>query len=451
MQPKPNPHSPQSSAGSAERRKVELEAPDLEAPDLEARDRVRTGDVVFPDLLEHTTTVHEHRLALLVQLSLKAAHETSLDRLTRLTATYLRDALDCDFTKVLDARVGASGLLVRGGAGWPDGVVGQREVPDGADSQGGFTLRHGRPVVVDDVAAETRFSTAPVLLEHGVRSGVSVLVAGEPDVFGVLQADSRSARRFSEDDAEVVQAFADVLAGAVARHDREQASDHFAAIAAHELRTPLTLIIGHATRLLRELDTHGSIDTDRRTELETLHSESLRLRHAVDLFLSLGDADRHRPRLDARSVDLVEVVESVAPTVSAHYPGVRIRIDPGDQPSDVVTDGNVVARVVTALLENAVKYTAPGTQVRVTIACTPDGAEIAIADACGGLPESDLRRLFQRSFRGDHASDGRSGLGLGLYLARRLTEHVGGRLEAANVGDGCVFTLWLPTALELEQ
>ncbi len=413
-----------------------------------ADDRIRTGGSGFPDLLAHTTTPREHQLALLVQLSLLAAHETNLDRVTRLTAAYLRDALDCDFTKVLDARAGAGGLLVRGGAGWPPGVVGEREVPDGADSQGGFTIRSGRPVVVDDIATETRFSTAPLLLEHGVRSGIAVIVGGEPDDFGVLQADSRSAHAFSEDDVEVVQAFADVLAGAVAQHDREQASDHFASIAAHELRTPLTLIIGYATRLLRELDTRGAIGTDRREELETLHSESLRLRHAVDLFLSLGDVDRHRPQLDTRSVDLVEVVESVIPIVSEHYPDGKVRVEPGDQPGEVITDGNVVARVVTALIDNAVKYTAAGTPVRVTIAGTSDGAEIAVADACGGLPESDLRRLFQRSFRGDHGSDGRSGLGLGLYIAQRLTEHVDGRLDAANAGDGCVFTLWLPAALE---
>lgn len=390
-------------------------------------------------------------MALLVQLSLVAAHEKSLDRVTRLTAAYLRNALDCDFTKVLDGRVGAGSLLVRGGAGWPAGVVGEQEVPDGADSHGGFTLRSGQPVLVDDLSTETRFSTAPLLLEHGVRSGVAVVVAGEPDDFGVLQADSRSANAFSEGDVEVVQAFADVLAGAVAQHDREQASDHFASIAAHELRTPLTLIIGHATRLLRELDTRGTISSDRREELATLHSESLRLRHAVDLFLSLGDVDRRRPQLDVRSVDLVHVVESVIPIVSEHYPEGRVRIEPGDQPDEVITDGNVVARVVTALIDNAVKYTAPGTQVRVAISATHDGAEIAIADACGGLPESDLRRLFQRSYRGGHGSDGRSGLGLGLYIAQRLTEHVGGRLQAGNASDGCIFTLWLPAALVAEE
>ena len=413
-----------------------------------ARDRIQTGGIGFPDLLAHTTTSREHRLALLVQLSLVAAHEKSLDQVTRLTATYLRDALDCDFTKVLDARAGAGGLLVRAGAGWPPGVVGQREVPAGADSQGGFTLRSGRAVLVDDVDTETRFATAPLLLEHGVRSGISVIVGGEPDDFGVLQADSRSARAFSEADVEVVQAFADVFAGAVAQHDREQASDHFASIAAHELRTPLTLIIGYATRLLRELDSHGSITVDRREEFATLHSESLRLRHAVDLFLSLGEVDRHRPQVQGRSVDLVDVVESVVPVVSEHYPDGRIRIEPGDQPGEVVTDDNVVARVVTALIDNAVKYTAPGTQVRVAVTGTDDGAEIAIADACGGLPESDLRRLFQRSFRGDHGADGRAGLGLGLYIAHRLAEHVGGSLDARNADGGCIFTLWLPATLE---
>ena len=404
----------------------------------------------FPDLLAAASTPREHHMALLVQLSLVAHRETSLDNIARLTASYLRDALGCDLTKVLDARAGADGLLVRGGAGWPAGVVGQREVPAGNDSQGGYTLRTGGTVIVDDTRKESRFGIAPVLTDHGVRSGISVIIGGDPDDFGVLQADSLRPHQFDQSDGIVLQAFADVLAGAVAQNEREQASDHFASIAAHELRTPLTLIIGYAARLLGELDREGSIGTDRRDELETLRSESLRLRHAVDLFLALGDVDRHRPQLDVHAVDLVEVVEGVVPIVSEHHPLGRIRIEPGDQPGEVATDGNVVARVITALIDNAVKYTATGTQVRVTITGTDDGAEIAIADACGGLPESDLRRLFQRSFRGDHGADGGSGLGLGLYIAHRLTEHVGGRLDARNAGDGCIFTLWLPATLKDE-
>lgn len=409
-------------------------------------DSRQAGAAGVPDLLERASTPREHQLALLVRLSLAAHRETSLDRITRLTATYLREALGCDLAKVLDARAGAGGMLVRGGSGWAPSVVGQREVPEGDDSQGGYTLRVGELVIVEDVRTETRFATAPLLSEHGVRSGISAIIGGEPDPFGVLQADSRSPARFGTEDGVVVQAFADVLAGAVAQHEREQASDHFASIAAHELRTPLTLIIGYATRLLRELDVDGAITAERREELETLHSESLRLRHAVDLFLSLGDADRHRPLLDAQPVDLVDVVEGVVPMVAEHRPEGRIRIEPGDQPGEIITDANIVARVVTALVDNAVKYTAAGTAVTVTIERSAEGAEIRVADACGGLPDSDLRRLFQRSFRGDHASDERSGLGLGLYIAQRLSEHLGGRLDAHNAGRGCVFTLHLPAS-----
>lgn len=402
----------------------------------------------FPDLLAGTSTPREHQMALLVQLSIVAHRETSLDNIAHLTASYLRDALGCDLTKVLDARAGASGLLVRGGAGWPAGVVGQREAPAGNDSQGGYTLRTGGTVIVDDTREESRFGIAPVLTDHGVRSGISVIIGGDPDDFGVLQADSLRPHQFDESDGIVLQAFADVLAGAVAQNEREQASDHFASIAAHELRTPLTLIIGYAARLLGELDREGSIGTDRRDELETLRSESLRLRHAVDLFLALGDVDRHRPQLDVHSFDLVEVVEGVVPIVSEHHPLGRIRIEPGDQPGEVVTDGNVVARVITALIDNAVKYTAPGTPVIVSVERDDDGAQVHVADACGGLPDSDLRRLFQRSFQGDHGSDERSGLGLGLYIAQRLTEHLGGELKARNADGGCVFTLRLPVALE---
>jgi signal transduction histidine kinase len=420
--------------------------------DVVGVDRIRTGGMGFPDLLAGGQNPREHQLALLLQLSLVAQRETSLDRIAHLTASYLRDALGCDFTKVLDARASAGGLLVRAGAGWPPGVVGEREVPEGLDSQAGFTLQAGQCVIVDDIANETRFEpAAPLLAEHGVRSGISVVIGSEPDVFGVLQADSRSTDSFGPADRELLDAFASVLAGAVAQLDREVASDHFASIAAHELRTPLTLIIGYATRLLRVMDVEGAIDADDRDALETIHTESLRLRHAVDLFLSLGDVDRHRPLIDARTVDLVDVVEGVVPMVSEHYPGGRIRIEPVDGSTEVITDGRSVARVVTVLVENAVKYTAPGTAVTVTIERDEDGAEVRVADACGGLSDDDLRRLFQRNYRGGHGSDERSGLGLGLYIAQRLAEHVGGELDARNADDGCIFSLRLPSVLEIDD
>lgn len=413
-----------------------------------ATDQIRTGGVGFPDLLAQASTPREHQLALLLQLSLVAQRETSLDHLARLTASYLRDALDCDFTKVLDARVSARGLLVRGGAGWPPDVVGQREVPEGLDSQGGYTLRTGELVIVDDLRSETRFATAPLLAEHGARSGISIVVGSEPDVFGVLQADSCTPGRFSPADRHVLEAFADVLAAAVSQHDREEASDYFASIAAHELRAPLTLIIGHAMHLLRELDGEGVLTARHRDELGTIHSESLRLRHAVDLFLALGDAERRRPLVELATVELLDAVEDVVSIVSEHYPLGRIHVEPGDDGLGVVSDGRVVTRVVTALVDNAVKYTAPGTTVTVTIERTEGGAVVRVADACGGLSDDDLRRLFQRSFRGSHGSDGRSGLGLGLYIAQRLTEHIGGQLTAGNAADGCVFTLCLPARLE---
>ena len=411
-------------------------------------DRVRPGVPAFPALLGQAMSRRERQLVVLARLSLLASREADLDRILAAATADLRGALSCDFTKVLDSRVSAHGLLVRAGAGWPAGVVGKTELPEGIDSQAGYTLRTAAPVLVDDVTTETRFEPSHQLLRHGIRSSISATIsatiAGDPEPVGVLEASSRAPGAFEEEDLLVLGAFADVIAGAVERTEREEASDHFASMAAHELRTPLTLIIGYASRLLGELDRQGSIGAERREELETLHSESLRLRHAVDLFLALGDVDRHHPRVEQRSVDLVEVVEDVLPIVQEHYPEGRFRVEPTDDSTDIVTDGRVVARIVMALLENAAKYTAPGTAVRVTIDGVGEEAVVSVADHCGGLADADLRRLFQRSFQGEHARDERAGLGLGLYIAQRMSEQVQGQLDAENSDDGCIFMLRLP-------
>lgn len=396
------------------------------------------------ELLSGAESPLERQLALLVWLSLQLADESDLDRMTALTAACLQEALGCDFTKVLDARTSATGLLVRGGAGWPRGVVGEREVPEGAASQGGYTLEIGEPVIVEDLLTETRFKAPPLLLEHGVRSGVSVIIEGAPEPFGVLQADSREPGSFDLPDIAVVAAFAAIQAKAAARLEAQLAREHFASIAAHELRTPLTLITGHATRLLNRIQRGESIDDTDREEVVSLHDGAQRLQHAVELFLALGDVDRATLPLERTSVDLVEVVDEVIPLVKERHPESRIRIEPGADPREVVTDAGVVSRILTALVDNAVKYTGRDQPVSVVVVSDESEVGVRVIDHCGGLESHDLRHLFQQSFRGEHGQESEGGLGLGLYIAQRFTEHLGGRLAAANTGDGCVFSLYLP-------
>jgi signal transduction histidine kinase len=391
----------------------------------------------------------ERQVNALAELALRGLKQPDLEHVLSFATDRLRVALDCDFTKILDARVSATGLQVRTGSGWPEGIIGEREVPEGMASQAGYTLEVGTPVIVDDMLRETRFQVAPLLLEHGIRSGISVVIVGDPDPHGVLQADSRTTSRFTLADIPIVQAYANVLSIIIEQRQRERMAAEFASIAAHELRTPLTLLMGYSGRLLKRLDEHGSIDSEQREEVETVFSETLRLRRAVDMYLALGEIERRSISPEMTEVDLVETVDAAVLEVAKRYSGAVIAVEPRLPELRWITDDIAVQRIISNLIENGVKYSPPRSTVTVELE-RHDGdgdrgpvTTVRVRDRCGGLPDDVMRRIFQIGFRGEDSGSGR-GLGLGLYVGYRLAQRIGGSLTVANEGDGCVFTLRLP-------
>jgi signal transduction histidine kinase len=107
-------------------------------------------------------------------------------------------------------------------------------------------------------------------------------------------------------------------------------------------------------------------------------------------------------------------------------------------------------RVVQNLLDNAIRHTPSGGQVRVEVRTGEDHAELAVVDGCGGIPHTEIDRVFDLAYRGDSARTpassgvGRGGGGLGLAIARGLVEAHHGVIDVRNVDGGCRFTVRLP-------
>jgi PAS domain S-box-containing protein len=114
------------------------------------------------------------------------------------------------------------GLLLRAGVGWSNGFVGVATVNAGAESQAGYTLLSNAPVIVEDLQAETRFSGPPLLRDHGVVSGLSVIIPGRDRPFGVLGAHTVKRRAFKPDDVHFLEAVANVLSEAIERKKAEE-------------------------------------------------------------------------------------------------------------------------------------------------------------------------------------------------------------------------------------
>ncbi|MFJ1540024.1 sensor histidine kinase [Micromonospora chalcea] len=219
----------------------------------------------------------------------------------------------------------------------------------------------------------------------------------------------------------------------------------------HDLRTPLAGLRAMAEALedrvvddpatVAEYHHRVRVETDRMTRL------------VDDLFeLSRINAGALRPALSP--VPLGDVVsDAIAATAPlAADRGVRVLAPETGWPTVRAGEAEL-ARVVTNLLLNSVRYTPPDGTVRVDAGHDEGDVWFAVSDTCGGIPEADLPRVFDVAFRGTRArtpagadQPAPAGGGLGLAIVRGLVEAHGGRVHAHNVTGGCRFVVRLPPA-----
>jgi PAS domain S-box-containing protein len=171
------------------------------------------------------------------ELGLYALTNPDLHNLMRRAVTEVAETLGVDFCKVLELLPDSEEMLLRAGVGWKKGYVGRARVSAGTDSQAGYTLLSNEPVIVENLKSEKRFHGPPLLLEHGVVSGISVIIQGKDRPYGVLGAHTSNFRTFSRDDVNFVQAVANVLAAAIERRQAEtsltESEERFRQLAEH--------------------------------------------------------------------------------------------------------------------------------------------------------------------------------------------------------------------------
>jgi two-component sensor histidine kinase/uncharacterized protein YigA (DUF484 family) len=144
-----------------------------------------------------------------------------LQGLLQEAAELVSQATGVELVKVLELLPDGDTLLVRAGVNWKPGVVGHATFGAHEDSPGGFALRQDEPVISPDTEAETRFNIPRLLVDHGVKSMVNVVIRGERAAWGVLEVDSQRGREFNEDDTSFLQNYANLLAAAIERLQTE--------------------------------------------------------------------------------------------------------------------------------------------------------------------------------------------------------------------------------------
>jgi PAS domain S-box-containing protein len=172
--------------------------------------------------LEIDLRARARRQAVLAQLGLMALETTDLQALLDEAVERIRETLEIDTCSVLELMPGGQTLMTRADCGWSERLAGKHTVDAGRRSQAGYTLLSSEPVIVEDVSKETRFTIAPMLIQSGIKSGMTVIIHGREQPFGVFGVQSKRLRTFTKEDVDYFQATANVLASAIDRLSTEE-------------------------------------------------------------------------------------------------------------------------------------------------------------------------------------------------------------------------------------
>lgn len=155
--------------------------------------------------------------ATLAHIGQQALADTPLDVLFADACVLVSQVLDTELVALLQLSSDGETLHLVEGVGWRPGIVGEFDVYSIAQTQSGYTIATGGPVIVPDLAREERFKVWSAVAEHGARAGMSVRVGNADNPFGALSAYTTRAGRFTQDEANFLQAVANVLAAAIDR------------------------------------------------------------------------------------------------------------------------------------------------------------------------------------------------------------------------------------------
>jgi two-component system, OmpR family, sensor kinase len=236
------------------------------------------------------------------------------------------------------------------------------------------------------------------------------------------------------------RAFNDLLARLQESFERQR---RFTGDASHQLRTPLTAILGQIEIMLRR---------DRPAEeyervLKLVQKQTAHLRLIVEMLLFLARVDAETKLTDLETIDCSQWLAAHLQTWAPHARAEDLKFQAASNgPYWVRAQAPLLGQLIDNLLDNATKYSAPGTAVVVRIGEEPGFVVVAVEDEGAGVASDELPHIFEAFYRSPHSRRvGVGGVGLGLAVAKRVAGAFGGRLGAeSKPGNGSRFTLQLP-------
>lgn len=371
---------------------------------------------IEPALLEHSIRYAITRKRLEAEQRLGAIVESSNDAVIRLD-------LDGAITSCNAGAYRVFGLLSRDAIGQPFACI---ERPEARGAIGALLARARDEEQVERVEV-TAAKTDSTPIE------VSVQVSAIRDALGVIEGFSVIAHDITESK------------NARVRRDR------FAAVASHELRTPMTTILGFAELLLNQEEESAEV---RHEWVRTIHEDGLRMAAIINDMLEVA---RLNEGLEVRGepTDLLAILENVVARARVRAPDHALIIDGDPSLPRVIGNVQLLTQVFSNLVDNAIKYTPNGGDIVVKAQhdLSAQRIVVSVSDPGLGISEEDQEHLFTTFYRARRDETiSIPGTGLGLYIVKRLTELMSGKIWLDSVVDkGTTFYVALPAESDASE
>ena len=378
------------------------------------------------DLTGRVLRLRIRQQELLAELGVLALQRTSFTDMLDHTARMTAEGLGAEFCKIMEYLPAEKRLLVRAGVGWGEGVVGKATIGADLGSPAGYALQTGKPVISNHLENEERFRTPELLVEHGIRRAMNVILQGDGLPFGVLEVDSRSEGEFGEHDITFLQGAANILGMAIEQQQYQRKLQ--AALDRHQI---LLKEVNH--RVKNSLQVVSSM---LHLQANTVGDPALseRLTEASTRISAVGRAyNRLAYNADYENIDLVTYLREVIGDLEPAVAPCKIQLDAPKAIQFAADRAILVALIINELVLNAGRHAYPDCPdglIRLQLFVPNDEAvSISISDDGVGLP-TDFNPA--RSKR------------LGTRIVQALAGQLGAELTRQEFTRGTHYTLVVP-------
>jgi two-component sensor histidine kinase len=365
-----------------------IQRPDIDEPVVEPKPGNEPED-----LTGRALRLRIRQQELLAELGVLALQRTSFTDLLNHTARMTAEGLDAEYCKIMEYIPADKRLLVRAGVGWGEGVIGNATVGADLESPAGYALQTGKPVISNHLENEERFRTPELLVEHGIRRAMNVILQGDGLPFGVLEVDSRSEGEFGEHDIAFLQGAANILGMAIEQQQYQRKLQ--TALDRHQI---LLKEVNH--RVKNSLQVVSSmLHLQANTADDPALSE--RLMEASTRILAVGRAyNRLAYNADYENIDLVGYLREVVEDLEAAVAPCKIQLDSPEEIQFAADRAILVALIVNELVLNAGRHAYPDSPdgvIRLKLVLSDDKAvSISVSDDGVGLPADFNPALSKR-------------------------------------------------------